>query len=442
MQDAIYLRILFGTLLTTLAAAACSGDPSFTEALCTDGRYEPLEGLVLPDDVDYVEYRSGDEILYAHGEPCGRARDRIACETALAAANVDAGLLADGFETLRAETCAVYGTEHQAPEPARYLVVNRADQITTVSTLAELRALLGPVDSVKDAALIAHMQGYGFSCAADDAKDGFDATGQVTADGSFDLAVELECLSVPGKVVLRVGQNGDVQVGEYVDDYMDPEWEPSSGCRMGRAPHGLRRARRSRGSLGAYFAEAAHLEAASVVAFEQIERDLLRFGAPLELVRDARTARADEIRHARAMARRARALRAPIEPVRVESEVPLDLFEFARHNAVEGCVNETYGALVAEWQGRHALDPDTAALMATIAVEEAEHAALSWRIAAWAEPRLSAAQRAELRALRAAAVAKLHEAEPRYALEVGAVVGFPPPAAAAALAAALAPFVA
>jgi hypothetical protein len=55
---------------------------------------------------------------------------------------------------------------------------------------------------------------------------------------------------------------------------------------------------------------------------------------------------------------------------------------------VEGCVRETYGALVAMHQAETAGDSDVRALMTDIAQDEMNHAALAWRIDAWAATKL------------------------------------------------------
>jgi hypothetical protein len=55
---------------------------------------------------------------------------------------------------------------------------------------------------------------------------------------------------------------------------------------------------------------------------------------------------------------------------------------------VEGCVRETFGALVATWQAREARDPEIRLAMGAIARDEQRHAALAFRVAAWASSRL------------------------------------------------------
>lgn len=83
------------------------------------------------------------------------------------------------------------------------------------------------------------------------------------------------------------------------------------------------------------------------------------------------------------------------------------LFEIARDNAEEGCVRETYGALVAHLQASRAEDGEVRAAMSVIAEEETEHAALSWDLAAWLEAQLTDAERRALQAVREHAIVNL-----------------------------------
>ena len=160
-------------------------------------------------------------------------------------------------------------------------------------------------------------------------------------------------------------------------------------------------------SLAATFARAAWLEAASIHAFRRLARELRAHGAPTELVVAARACARDEARHARTMARLARAHGATIDRVRVEDVGVRDLEAIARENAVEGCVGETYGALLAIWQADSARDPSVRAAMQEIAPDEMRHAALAWAVAAWADAQLSDDARARVRSSRDEAVRKI-----------------------------------
>jgi hypothetical protein len=159
--------------------------------------------------------------------------------------------------------------------------------------------------------------------------------------------------------------------------------------------------------VGAWLAGAARLEAASVPAFAQLARELAAHGAPAALVARARLAWADEIRHfglMRALARRhgqdATPPRPPLPDVRPLAEV-------ARENAVEGCVRETWSALVASWQACRAGDGAVRAALAEIAEDEATHGQLAWDVAAWANARLARRQRRVIRQALAGAADEL-----------------------------------
>ncbi|NOK35265.1 hypothetical protein HMI49_18860 [Corallococcus exercitus] len=142
-------------------------------------------------------------------------------------------------------------------------------------------------------------------------------------------------------------------------------------------------------ALGALFARMAHLEAASVPAFERLADELASHGAPEHLVRAARRAAKDEVRHASAMESLARRHGAPMPELTVAPFQARSLEALAIENAVEGCVRETFGALLAGWQARSAEDAKVRQSLGAIAPDELMHAELSWAIDAWAMERLS-----------------------------------------------------
>jgi hypothetical protein len=171
----------------------------------------------------------------------------------------------------------------------------------------------------------------------------------------------------------------------------------------GRRPEGLcveqlaSASTNGRRAVGEYFASMTVLEAASVTAFRRLHRQLAAFGAPPELLARIRKATKDEIRHARATGALARKYGVvPAAPQIAACEASPSLFAIALENAREGCVRETFGALVAHLQTTRAADAEVRASMAVIADEETEHAALSWDIAAWIESQLGEDDRARL----------------------------------------------
>jgi hypothetical protein len=185
----------------------------------------------------------------------------------------------------------------------------------------------------------------------------------------------------------------------------------------GRRPVGLARARprRARTPLGAYFARMAHDEAASVHAFDRMRAELVALGAPRSLVRAADRSARDEGRHARVMAALARAHGAEPAPARVRRARRRGLEAIARENAAEGCIRETWGALVLALQAARAYDPALRATFARVAADEARHAALSWALARFAEGRLGPAGRRRVAAARRRALGSLRRALARSA---------------------------
>ena len=126
-------------------------------------------------------------------------------------------------------------------------------------------------------------------------------------------------------------------------------------------------------------------------------------------------------------------------PVEIAPYAARDAFAIALENAIEGCVGETYSALVAQCQAITASDAQIRVALAAIADEETGHADLAWQVARWLEPQLTPAQREAVNAARAEAFARLALAPQReLARDERAAIGYPEPAAAHALAIALA----
>jgi hypothetical protein len=187
---------------------------------------------------------------------------------------------------------------------------------------------------------------------------------------------------------VRAGGTSEVIETEDADE--------TNAC-AGRRPEGLVALTASSGDeLLRYLEGQAYLEAASVEAFERLARELAALGAPRSLVRRARQAKADEVRHHALLVdvgRRHDARFAPPAPRVAPAPGRRTLLAFALENAVEGCVRETWGALVAHHQARRASDPALREACALIADDETRHAELSWAIQAWVQRRLGASER-------------------------------------------------
>lgn len=135
----------------------------------------------------------------------------------------------------------------------------------------------------------------------------------------------------------------------------------------------------------------ASLEAAAVLAFEELADWLVGHGAPPSLVERCVEAAEDERRHARIIGALARAQGAE-PPAPVATVVDADLFAVALHNAVEGCVHESWAAVEAHWQVGHA-PLEARRLFARIAADELRHGQLAWDLHDWLLPQLSPADR-------------------------------------------------
>jgi hypothetical protein len=203
----------------------------------------------------------------------------------------------------------------------------------------------------------------------------------------------------------------------------------------GRRPLGHREAEGDDTGLGGHLARCAHLEAASVVAFEQLADWLTAQGAPTTLIARCRLAARQEREHAAVIGDLAVRSGGVLPPVEQEA-APADLLTVALHNATEGCVREVWAALLARWKATHAV-PELAAAYARIADDEADHGQLAWDLHRWLTARLSPEQRAEVAAAQRAALRRLPRQARRQAQQAPAALGLPRPALAAELAARL-----
>ncbi len=198
-------------------------------------------------------------------------------------------------------------------------------------------------------------------------------------------------------------------------------------CAVGRRPAGLVPCETRSNDIGDFFARAAYLEAASVRAFRDLRGELHARRAPRSLLCALSRAARDEVRHARATSALARRFGGHAEKPVTTPVTPRSLEQLAIENVTEGCVRETYGALVAHFQAGAAQDAGVRAELRRIARDETRHASLSWRVQLWLEARLDPAARARVQAARQAAAAELRTelavAPPRDLIEIA---GMPP----------------
>ncbi len=409
------LRVLFlglaGTAsATTLAACDAIEADDFETDACQGGE---LAGVTPAIPVDHLVIRStgaasGEtafRVIEERGVACATATDKAKCQTALASlspSNVRSLKAIDHFD-------------------GRYLAYTRGDEVGAIVSSEELRAFLAPFENPKDGALLLQQfTEHRVQCGGPNVRpsgDGFElytSTGYACGKGTH-----------RDDHIVRVARDGTTTLVET-----EVEENGSSNCAVGRRPEGYV-ASTSTSSVGDYLATAAELEAASVLAFRRLARELRAHGAPDDLVVRAKAAAKDEIRHARSTRLLAKRFGGDVKSSRVGELQVRSLDAIAEENAREGCVRETFGALVATVQATRALDPAVREEMSTIARDETEHAALAWDVAEWLDGVLDDAARAKTRRARSDAAIEL-----RAALErsfTSPLLGLPDPAEAKAL---------
>lgn len=292
------------------------------------------------------------------------------------------------------------------------LVTTRTAEVERWATPAQLRELLVPINTVDEALLLVHAENYDISCASESTKV------RRTPTGYEVFATRMTSSCAP---IITTGYWLRVTAAGEVTPLASKELSRSEAC-VGRRPAGLvsfgasergeQRGESCSAQAASYLAECAYLEAASVVSFERLARALRALGAPEALVAEAYAARDDELRHAEVIGNLSQARGGILRSLRAAESGDVGLEALALENAVEGCVRETYGAMVGAFQALRAEDAELRAAMGPIADDELRHAALSHRVHVWAMGALSQQARGRVHAALSEAVAQLCE-EPR-----------------------------
>ncbi|MFO0675711.1 MAG: hypothetical protein U0169_04210 [Polyangiaceae bacterium] len=371
---------------------------SFTESLCTTTSI--LDGVETREPFDFVELlelavastpaEATWRTLGHRGVACGGASDPARCLADLATArSFRPGTDTSGWSLQPGSPNGFRGT--------RALVTTKGDVVTFVSDAKVALALFAPVRTPATALfLVRAFSSYRIVCDESRAQPG---------GPPYRFLVYDDDACSQQDVVLELDGNGASEVV-----WRGPS--PLSGpCSAGRRPEGLEeRPAAGPSAVATWLADTAYLEAASVVAFERLADTLVALGAPRSLVERARVAAEDERRHAVTMGALAGRFGGVTRELRV-ADVPVpSVYELARDNAVEGCVKETYAALVAALQAKRATAPGVAVAMATVAEEELSHAAFSWDLDAWLSERLSEDERGRVRTARVDAFRALRHA--------------------------------
>jgi hypothetical protein len=379
-------------------AAGCGGvDVSlFNSPLCNSAGSLAVEGLTPAVAVDYIDLRELSDlssppmarVLSQTGTSCKTASNPATCQSALSTVP---NASPQGFRGGCSDFCW-----------RNVLATTRGDTVSVINSPAALTAFLAPIDSEQDAAFVALTAGQDIRCTDKN-------RGAVRAvAGGYEVVTHTDN---------TCGGDGVTQYLLFVDaagnirETSRHTLKPGNpNCVIGRRPVGLRPAmglKGERGVLGQHFARSARLEEASVHAFQRLRHELEQHGAPRRLLHRIEVAARDEVRHTRQTTALAHRYGSRAQHPSIRRPTARSLGWIARENAVEGCVRETYGALVGLWQSTHAHDAQIAQHMRRISEDEIRHAELSWDIAAWLLPRLSPRQQRHIARAQLAAVTQL-----------------------------------
>ncbi|NTX41570.1 ferritin-like domain-containing protein [Myxococcus sp. CA033] len=426
----LFTRVLRASLASPLVLAGCGGLDldGYSPPDCINGKLS-VRDLSPSVPTDFIELRRvystmmrppfTESALSSSGVRCVTATDGPSCRSELKALTSTTGFGTSCGE--RSLSCVTH-----------YLATTQGDVVTAHNSLEALLSFLGTIDTPQEAVLRVVAEGdrsYQVSCS--ELEHG---AVKANADGTYNVVATTGTICAGGgpwtQHVLLVSPEGEVR--ETRSEIL--EKGPSS-C-DGRRPAGLR----SNGvvdcsdALGHHFAIIAHMEAASIQAFLRLREELALHGAGVELQDAALRSAMEEVAHAEVCGRLARKHGATPSPAVVAALPPRPLAEVVLDNAVEGCVRETYGALVAYHQALHAEDSEVREAMARIAEDETRHADLSWAIDRWASTRLPESERTAVREAQVRAVEALRAqvAEPTDAALIREL-GLPSPEVAVAL---------
>ena len=341
--------------------------PASDEKACTG---LSIAGISAPERLDGVEIRTVHDSGASPGQRlqlAGSACSSAECEREVAA--LDARF--KGWDlSVQIQT---YG----------YVVGYRDGNVVGSATNeGELVALIGTLDTPTEVELLATLKG--FDCLRiQPTAAGFEATVSQMTSSCPVTHQEVRYEVLPDGTLRELARGA----------------KKESGVCIGRKPDGLlaRTGDKSGTLVGTHLARAAELEAASVVAFLTLKAELEAHGAPPRLVRRVVAAARDEVRHARTMTALALRFGGRPEPRRIRVQPVRSLEAMARENLKEGCVTETWGALVGRYQAGSARLPAVRRAFAGIARDELRHAALSWDLQSWFDAQLSQAARREIR---------------------------------------------
>ena len=146
----------------------------------------------------------------------------------------------------------------------------------------------------------------------------------------------------------------------------------------GRAPMSITSGFVPAEDLATHFARQAQEEALSVFSFAELYENLRVHGAPTPLLERCIQALKEEQTHTRIALSLCKQYGGTVPHIKVPKPTSPTLFTAALHNALVGCIQETWAALLETYQAEHTSTHQR--LQQRIAIDEASHAQLAWDI--------------------------------------------------------------
>lgn len=172
-------------------------------------------------------------------------------------------------------------------------------------------------------------------------------------------------------------QRGDTttSVGEVTCELVA---KPIPRVIKGRAPLANATSLQPATSLSSYFSRQAQEEAISVFSFAELYQILYLYGAPASLIERCVQAIKEEQAHTRMAVALCEQYGGSAPDIQVPRPKKVSLFHAALHNSLVGCIQETWAAVLEEYQAQHTQVHHH--IQRRIAKDEISHAQLSWDI--------------------------------------------------------------
>jgi len=409
----VLYRVLCGILGTAVSGCDIAVDPNalapspdWEGVSCDDDRtIDLLSDLAPLEEIDGIVLAQTGVQIGRYRRPAGGKACINATDTELCNQNID-DLTQSYSENI--------------------MIVTQGDTIQVLQTEADFQRILGDLDNKQKVFSWMHVHGLRLSCTFEDSAVLDVANGQIW-NGIYTQITSSCSPLIEERVRVKIDAS-DWSIVEFSRARIKED----EGACIGRKPPGqvnfLDVEIADISSIGNVLARHAAYEAASVIAFVHLKQELSFYNAPVAILKRIDKAIEDEKRHALQVEILAQRYDRQIKKFDVDATPIRNLEAIAIDNMKEGCIGETWGALVGLFQAEHAKDKVIATTMYLIAVDEVDHAALSWEIHDWITDQLSEEACLRVEFTKKAALASLRlKAERPVEQNLSLLAGFPEP---------------